>query len=122
MDLDPMPLHYITSLLYPLHLWGILKSISKKKKRKRKKEIENQKKKKRKDILYKNKKNKKTKKALILKEKEKVWKDFRILHKRKHCINTIMHFMVLSEACGGLSIRTLASTIQLTSHRYVLKC
>src|SRR3954470_10799707 len=51
MDLDPMLLHCITSLLYPLHLWGILKSISKKKEKK-KGNRKSEKKQKKKRILY----------------------------------------------------------------------
>src|SRR3954464_15758673 len=66
MDLDPMLLHCITSLLYPLHFWGILKSISKKKRKQKKvekqKRWKRKKERKRKDIICKKKGNKRGKK------------------------------------------------------------
>src|SRR4051812_2955657 len=89
MDLDPMLLHCITLSLYSLHLWGILKSISKEKKRKRKK-VEKQKrwKRKRKEkILYEWEKKENKKKETKI--DEKTLGSLR----NETCIHTIMHFI-----------------------------
>src|SRR3954470_19343012 len=93
MDLDPMLLHCITSLLYPLHLWGILKSISKKKgKRNRNRKGEK--------IFY-------TKNALISKKKKKRTKQKCVKRlygspQMKHCIHIILHVMVPHQKLIGV--------------------